>query len=136
MEEKKTIEVETKKDKKKTFAVIAIILAAFGFLITNVLPDGEINYVIGVAVAATLVEVGAIVFGILGLKGNRTLAIIAIVIGAIWGGFTLLGGLGLSFMTQATDCVPSKTPDTYTCKFQGQDIEVPKSYLRDDQIKK
>ena len=104
--------------------------------LTNLLPATDINKVIVVAYDGFGLEVVAVILGIMGLKGNKTVAVIAIVIGAIIGGFTLLGGFGLQIMTKATDCVPSKTEGTYVCKYAGADLEVPGEYLRDDQIKK
>ena len=137
VEENKTISTEPNKtDKKKIFAIAGLVLAIVVAVVTNLLPVTDINKVIVIAYVGFGLEVVAVILGIMGLKGNKTVAVIAIVIGAIIGGFTLLGGFGLQIMTKATDCVPSKTEGTYVCKYAGADLEVPGEYLRDDQIKK
>lgn len=137
MEEKNTISVETTApDKKKIFAIAGLVLAIVVAVVTNFLPETDINKVIVIAYISCALEVVAVILGIMGLKGNKAVGIIAIVIGALYGGFTLLGAFGLQMMTKATDCVPSKTAGNYTCKYAGADFEVPEEYLRDDQIKK
>ena len=86
VEENKTISTEPNKtDKKKIFAIVGLVLAIVVALVTNLLPATDINKVIVVAYVGFGLEVVAVILGIMGLKGNKTVAVIAIVVSIIIG---------------------------------------------------
>ena len=121
-------------EKKKKISLVALILSLISLIPMVVLPSSY-NGALVFIIVGLLVGIVAIVLGIIGLKGEKVQAILGIVFGAISSLVLMLSLIGIGAIGQFTDC-EDKGDGIAVCSFQGEEMEIPTSLLREDQIKK
>ena len=121
-------------ENKKKFAVASLVLSLLSLAPLRVLPDSMKGAQIFVCIGILLGIVG-VVLGIVGKSASKKLAISGIVIGAISCAILCFTLVGFMAMENATDCVDNGD-GTSTCKYIGQEINVPNSMLSEEQKNK
>ena len=119
---------------KKKFAVTSLVLSLLSLVPLIVLPDSMTGIQICICIGIILGIVG-IVLGVVGKSASKKLAISGIVIGAISFAILCLMVFGLSVAMNATDCVDNGD-NTSTCKYRGEEINIPNSMLSEEQKNK
>lgn len=121
-------------ENKKKFAVASLVLSLLSLALLIVLPDSMTGIQVCICIGILLCIVG-VILGIVGKDGSKKLAISGIVIGVL--SFAVLCFLlvGSMIIKNATDCVDNGD-DTSTCKYIGQEINVPNSMLSEEQKNK
>lgn len=119
---------------KRTFGILSLVLAIVSIL-TLMFTTGTIERATLFVGIGLVLAVVSIVFGFIGKSEAKGLSIAGIIIGII--SFILVGLslIGLIGMKNATDCVDNGN-GTSTCTYMGTEIEVPNSYIKEDQWKK
>lgn len=121
-------------ENKKKFAVASLVLSLLSLALLIVLPDSMTGIQVCICIGILLCIVG-VILGIVGKDGSKKLAISGIVIGVL--SFAVLCFLlvGSMIIKNATDCVDNGD-DTSTCKYIGQEINIPNSMLSEEQKNK
>lgn len=121
-------------EKGKKLAIASLVVSIMSLVPIIITPDSLTGAEIFVVVGIFLGVIG-IVLGFIGRKEAKGLAISGIVIGIITCVILCISLIGFSAIKNATDCVDNGD-ETSTCNYMDQDLEVPNSMLREDQMKK
>ncbi len=121
-------------ENKKKIAIASLTMSLLSLVPVIILPDSLTGAQIFIIVGILLALAGA-VLGFIGKSASKGLAISGIVIGMISFIILALALVGTFAYKNATDCVDNGN-ETSTCNYMGQEIEVPNSMLREDQMKK
>lgn len=121
-------------ENKKKFAVASLIFSLLSLIPLIICPDSITGAQIFVIIGIILGIIGAIL-GFIGKGASKGLAISGIVIGIISCVVLCFSLIGFSAIKDATDCVDNGD-GTSTCIYLGEELQVPNSMLREDQIKK
>ena len=121
-------------ENKKKFAVASLVLSLLSLAPLMVFASSMTGIQVCSCIGILLCIVG-VILGIVGKDGSKKLAISGIVIGIL--SFTVLCFLlvGSMIIKNATDCVDNGD-DTSTCKYGGQEINIPNSILSEEQKNK
>lgn len=119
---------------KKKLAIVSLIMSIVSLTPLIIAPDSLTGAQIFVIIGILLAIVGA-VLGFVCKSDAKGLSIAGIVIGIISCAilcFSLIGFIGIK---NATNCVDNGN-GMATCDYMGQELEVPTSYLTEEQMKK
>lgn len=122
---------------KKIFGVLSLIIGVVGFISTffSMIYTDSLDKVIIIFAASLFLFIIGLILGIIGIKNNKTLSIIGIVLNSL--SLIFYGFMLMSFytLTIVNNCVRTQN-DTTTCELNGVEIkDIPTSSLRDDQYK-
>ncbi|MGM9877904.1 MAG: hypothetical protein ACI33S_04560 [Bacilli bacterium] len=120
-------------ENKKKFAIASLTLSILSLIPLIISPESLTGAQIIVIVGIILGIIG-IVLGFIGKSASKGLAIIGIVIGIISCVILCFSLIGFFSIGKATDCVDNKD-GTSTCNYLGQELQVPTTMLREDQMK-
>jgi MFS family permease len=120
---------------KKIFGTISLVLAILSVVVPTIISLDSLNAELIFVTVFLLFGIASVVFGFLGKKESKGLSIAGIVIGIISIILLCVGLAGMLMYKSATDCVDNGNK-TSTCVIFGEKIEIPSSYLNDDQMKK
>lgn len=120
---------------KKNFGTISLVLAILSVVVPTIISLDSLNAELIFVTVFLLFGIASVVFGFLGKKESKGLSIAGIVIGIISIILLCIGLAGMLMYKSATDCVDNGNK-TSTCVIFGEKIEIPSSYLNDDQMKK
>ena len=121
-------------ENKKKFAVVSLVLSILSLAPLIVLPDSMTGIQICIGIGIILGIVG-IVLGVVGKSASKKLAISGIVIGVLSCAILCFLLFGLSVAMNSTECVDNGD-NTSTCKYIGEEINIPNSMLSEEQKNK
>lgn len=121
-------------DKKKKIAICSFIMSLVSLIPAIILPDSLIGAEIFIIIGM-LLAIAAIVLGFVGKSGAKGFSIAGIVIGIVSLIVLCLSIIGILGMKSAKNCV-DKGNGMATCEYMGQEVEVPTTYLTEEQMKR
>lgn len=119
---------------KKSMATASLVLSIISIIPLIVGPD-SLNGQMIFAIIGVVFAIVAIILGFIGKSEKKGMAIAGIVIGIITTVLLCLAIVGFNAMKDVTDCVDQGNGNSM-CKLYGEDIEVPTSFLTEEQKKK
>ena len=119
---------------KKKIAIASLIVSILSLIPLIITPDSLTGTLIFIILGIFMGIIGGIL-GFIGKSEAKGLSISGIVIGIISCVVLCFSLVGFSVIKDATDCVDNGD-ETATCNYLGEELEVPTSMLREDQIKK
>lgn len=119
---------------KKKFAIASLVMSIVS-LIPLIISPNSLNGTLVVVIIAIFVAIVSAIFGFIGKSASKGMAISGIVISIISCVVLCFSLIGFQAIKNATDCVDNGN-ETSTCNYLGEELEVPNSFLREDQMKK
>lgn len=118
---------------KKKFGVASLIVSILSLIPLVITPDSLTGAQIFVVIGVVLGIIG-VILGVIGKSVSKGLSISGIVIGIVSCVILCFSLIGFFVIKDATDCIDNGN-ETSTCNYFGEEIEVPNSMLREDQMK-
>lgn len=122
-------------EKKKPFAIAALVLALLPIVLLLFIPVKTLDAIQTEVIVLLVMEVAAVVCGFLGVKASKGMAITGIVVGILFAFLFAMALLGFKVIRNATDCVDNGN-GTATCQVMGQEMEIDKNMLTEEQMRK
>ena len=119
---------------KKNLAVVSLVLSIISLVPFVWTPD-SLDTAMIFCVVFVFIAIAGIICGFMGKSASKGMGIAGIVIGIIAIIVLGLSILGLAGMKSATNCVDQGNGMS-KCEYMGQELEMPTSYVREDQKKK
>ena len=122
-------------EKRKPFAIAALVLALLPLALLLFIPVKSMSAIETEVIVLLVMEVAAVVCGILGVKASKGMAITGIVVGILLAILFAIALLGFKVIKNATDCVDNGD-GTATCQVMGQEMDIDMNMLTEEQIRK
>ncbi len=119
---------------RKKIAIASLTLSLLSLIPAVIFPGSLTGAMIFTIIGIFIAIIGTIL-GFIGKSASKGLAISGIVIGIISCVYLCWLLIGYFVLKNATDCVDNGN-GTSSCNSFGQELEVPNSMLREDQMKK
>lgn len=126
---------------KKTLGIFSLILPILSFIVlvgvtAYGLDSGNaLKIAMYGALVALIINIVAIILGIVGMKNAKGLSIVGIVLGCI-GAYLCFSNISLDALVPKFNDCEKIDEKTSKCKYNGVEIEIPNQFLEENQYKK
>lgn len=126
---------------KKTLGIFSFILPILSFIVlvgatAYGLDSGNaLKIAMYGALVALIINIVAIILGIVGMKNAKGLSIVGIVLGCI-GAYLCFSNISLDALIPKFNDCEKINEEKSKCKYNGVEIEIPNQFLEENQYKK